>query len=380
MAQTASKAKPFSIKVSAATLNRIMRRVRDTRLPPKIEAPDWRYGANWDYMRELIEYWSSKYDWRKAEAALNRFPQFKAQIDGYDIHFFHVKGAGRKATPLVLTHGWPGSILEFQELIPLLTAAGPVSFDVIVPSLPGFGFSPAPVGKPIGPRTVAILWNKLMTDVLGYTKYAAQGGDWGNAVTVNLAALFPDKLIAIHLNNTGTNSALPEAEQNDEEKAWIKATAAYRAAELDYFNIQNHKTQTVSFALNDNPVGWLAWMTEKMKSWTDSGDHIEKALSKDQILTNAMIYLVNGAEGTGVWIYRGTFDDGPNPVTGKINVPTAFASFPAEMTSLNPPRRFLERSFNLVQYSKMPKGGHFAALEQPQLLAADIRTFFAKVQ
>jgi pimeloyl-ACP methyl ester carboxylesterase len=379
--------KPFQVKVPDAELNRLMRRVRETRFPAALEmgaAGDaWRYGANWKYMRELVDYWATKYDWRKAEAALNRYPQFTAQVDGYDIHFYHVKGAGSRTTggstlPLLLAHGWPGSVLEFQAMIPLLTAAGNPAYDLVIPSLPGFGFSSKPT-KPIGPRTVAALLHKLMTEVLGYSKYGAQGGDWGNAVAVDLAALYPESIIGIHLNNTSTNSPLPEPEQNAEEKAWVQANTVFRATEMDYFNMQNHKPMTVSFALADNPVGWLAWMVEKLKTWTDSGDHIEKALTKDQILTNAMIYLLTGSEATGLWIYRGNTDDGPNPVRGKITVPTAFASFPAEAVLLNPPRRFLERAFNLIQYNKMAKGGHFAALEQPELLAADVRGFFGRM-
>jgi microsomal epoxide hydrolase len=288
-----------------------------------------------------------------------------------------VKGKGPNAVPLILTHGWPGSVLEFQEAIAPLTARGDISFDVVVPSLPGFGFSSHPAGKAVGARTTAVLWHKLMTGVLGYAKYGAQGGDWGNAVTLDLAAMYPDSLIGIHLNGTGTVVQVPESEQTEEERAWLKASTAFRAQEMDYFNIQMRKPQTVAFALSDNPVGWLAWMTEKLKLWSDSGDNIEKAFTKDQILTNAMIYLVNGAEATGVWFYRGQSEDGPNPIQGKIRVPTGFAAFPAEMPALNPPKHFLERAMNLVRYTKMPKGGHFAAMEQPELFAGEVRAFFS---
>jgi microsomal epoxide hydrolase len=282
--------------------------------------------------------------------------------------------------PLILTHGWPGSVFEFLEAIGPLTdparfgGSPDDAFDVVIPSIPGFGFSSKP-RAPIGPPTTARLWHRLMTDVLGYARFGAQGGDWGNAITVQLAREFPDSLLGIHLNATG-GAPGPEAESSAEEREWQRAAAAHRTAELDYFNEQQHKPATVAFALYDNPLGAAAWIVEKFKGWSDSGDNIERAFTKDQLLTNVMIYLVTDTMATAVWFYRGAADDRATPARGKLAVPLGFASFPGEMPALNPPRSVLERSFNLVRYTRMPRGGHFACLEQPQLFVDDVRAFF----
>jgi microsomal epoxide hydrolase len=240
----------------------------------------------------------------------------------------------------------------------------------VVPSLPGFGFSSKPTGKPVGPITTARLWHKLMTDVLGYQKFGAQGGDWGNAVSVHLARYFPDSVLGIHLNATG-GTASATGEITEEVQAWQKAAAAFRAQEMDYFNEQQHKPQTVAFALADNPLGFAAWIVEKFKVWSDPATDF----TFDQLLTNVMIYLVTDSAPTGVWFYRGAGEE-ISPLRGKVTVPTAFASFPHEMVALNPPRPVIEANFNLVQYTKMPKGGHFACLEQPELFVEDVKKFF----
>ena len=378
-AQTAVR--PFQVKIPQATINRILRRVKETRLPDRLDAPDWRYGANWEYMRSLTEYWTTRFDWRKAEANLNRYPQFLARVGDFDVHFYHVKGKGPKPLPLILTHGWPGSVFEFLEAIGPLSdparygGSAEDAFDVVVPSIPGFGFSSKPK-SPIGPPTVARVWHELMTKTLGYSRFGAQGGDWGNAITVALARAFPQSLAGIHLNGTG-GLAGPEGQLTEEERAWQRRAAEHRTQELDYFNEQQHKPGTVSFALFDNPVGTAAWIVEKFKGWSDSGNDIESAFTKDQLLTNVMIYLVTETAATGVWIYRGQADDRTGAAAqGKLTVPFGFASFPAEMPALNPPRSVLERNFDVRQYTKMPKGGHFACLEQPQLLVEDVRKFF----
>ena len=377
--------RPFTVGIPQQTIDRILNRVKETRLPDRLEAPDWRYGANWAFMKALTEYWTTGFDWRKAEANLNRYPQFVARVDDFDIHFYHVRGRGPKPLPLVLTHGWPGSVFEFIEAI------GPLSdparfggspddaFDVVVPSIPGFGFSSKPKA-PIGPPTVARLWHKLMTEVLAYPRFGAQGGDWGSAITRALARDFPDSLAGIHLN-MGGGAAPPENEMTDEERAWQRAAATYRVEELDYLNEQQHKPGTVSFALYDNPVGTAAWIIEKFKGWSDSGDDIERTFTKDQLLTNVMIYLVSDTVATAVWFYRGNADDRSGaPAAGRVSVPVGIASFPREMRVFNPPRSILERNFNLVHYSRLPRGGHFACLEQPQLFVEDVRAFFRRVR
>jgi epoxide hydrolase len=381
----ASNVRPFRIDIPQATINRILKRVKETRLPDRLDGSDWRYGANWDYMKALADYWVTRYDWRKAEAGLNRYPQFIARVEDFDVHFYHVRGTGPRPVPIVLTHGWPGSVFEFQEAIGPLTDPAKYggspddAFDVVVPSIPGFGFSSKP-RAPIGPPTTARLWHELMTSVLGYQKFGAQGGDWGSSITTALARAYPDSLIGIHLNAAG-GSVGTGADVTDEERSWQRASAAYRTAELDYFNEQQHKPGTVSFALYDNPLGAAAWIAEKFRVWTDSASAVEPVVSKDQILTNVMIYLVTDTAATGVWFYRGSADDRPSSAQpGKITVPTGFASFPAEMPPLNPPRNVLERGFNLVHYTKMPRGGHFACFEQPHLFVDDVRAFFRKLR
>jgi pimeloyl-ACP methyl ester carboxylesterase len=226
--------------------------------------------------------------------------------------------------------------------------------------------------------TIASLWHTLMTKVIGYQRFGAQGGDWGSQVTIQLANQFPGSLAGIHLSGAGARP-VPDAERTDEERAWVRAATAFRQAEMDYFNEQQHKPQTVAFALSDNPLGAAAWIVENLKIWSDSGDNIENAFTKDQLLTNVMLYLVTDTAGSAVWIYRGNADD-TGPPRGKIMVPTGFAAFPKELLSLAAPKSSLERDFNLVQYTKMPRGGHFGCFEQPQLFVEDLRTFFRKVR
>ena len=376
--------RPFRVNVPQATIDRILNRVRDTRWPDRVEASDWRYGANWDYMKALADYWTAQFDWRKAEANLNRYPQFLARVGDYDIHFYHVKGRGPKPVPLILTHGWPGSVFEFLEAIGPLTDPASFggspddAFDVVVPSVPGFGFSSKPKGKPIGLTTTATLWNRLMTEVLGYPKYGSQGGDVGSGVTNQLAHQFPDSLVGIHFNGVGVPPP-PDVEQTQQEREWARTVTTFMGLERDYYNEQTHKPETVAFALTDNPLGTAAWIAEKLKGWSDSPDGRDPVFTKDQVLTNIMIYLVTDTIGTSAWYYRGRLDE-PSNLLGRVTVPTGFASFPRELPTLDPPESVLTRNFNLMQYTKMPHGGHFAAWEQPELLAGDVRNFFRKLR
>jgi len=383
-AQSNPAMRSFHVAMPQSVIDGILTRVRRAHWPDRLDGSAWQYGVDWNYMRELADYWTTRFDWRKAEAKLNAFPQFKAQVDDFNIHFYHVRGQGPRPFPIILTHGWPGSVVEFLDAIGPLTdpakfgGSAADAFDVVIPSLPGFGFSSKPKGKPVGPVSIARLWHKLMTEVAGYRRFGAQGGDWGQAVTIQLAAQFPESLAGIHLSGAGARP-LPEAEQTDEERAWVRASAAFRQTELDYFGEQSHKPQTVAFALSDSPLATAAWIIEKFKVWSDSGEGIEHAFTKDQLLTNVMLYLVTDTAGSAVWIYRGNLDE-PSPPRGKITVPTGFAAFPKEMPFFLPPRRFLEQDFNLVHYTQMPRGGHFACLEQPQLFVEDLRAFFRQVR
>ena len=375
--------RPFRIAIPQRKIDRILKRVREAQWPDRLDGSAWQYGANWDFMKELAAYWTSNFDWRKAEAKLNAHPQFITNVEGFDIHYYHVRGKGPRPFPIVLTHGWPGSIFEFQDAIELLTdpaahgGSAEDAFDVVIPSLPGFAFSSKPP-KPVGPVTIARLWHKLMKDVAGYAHFGAQGGDWGQAVTIQLAAQFPESLAGIHFSGT-TARPLPEGDQTDEEKAWVRMSNAYRQTELDYFGEQSHKPQTIAFALSDSPLGTAAWIIEKFKSWSDSDAGIESAFTKDQLLTNVMLYLVTDTAGSSVWIYRGSADE-PAAPRGKLAVPAGYAGFPKDMPIFLPPRRFLERDFNLIHYTRMPRGGHFACLEQPRLFVEDLRTFFRQVR
>jgi pimeloyl-ACP methyl ester carboxylesterase len=375
------------VDIPQATIDRIINRVRDAEWPDRLDATDWRYGTNWDYMRALAKYWVEQFDWRKAEANLNRYPQFLARVGDYDIHFYHVKGRGPKPMPLILTHGWPGSVFEFVEAIGPLSdpasfgGSADDAFDVIIPSIPGYGFSSKPIGQPIGPATVAPLWNRLMTGVLGYTKYGAQGGDLGSRITLQLGRTYPGSLLGIHFNTvSNVFPPPPETEQTPEERAWRRAVVDYISAEMDYNAEHRNKPQTVALALSANPIGAAAWIVEKLKVWSDSPDPFELVFTKDQILTNVMIYLVTNTVGTAVWFYRGVKDDEPLIAGGKVMVPTGFASSPHEMTVLNPPESVVARNFNLVHYTKMQRGGHFAFWEQPEPMVADVRQFFRKLR
>jgi epoxide hydrolase len=387
LAQDSVTPRPFTVDIPQATIDRIITRVREARWPARLNAADWRYGANFDYMKALAAYWTERFDWRKAEANLNRYPQFLARLGDYDIHLYHVKGRGPKPMPLILTHGWPGSTFEFLEAIGPLTdpasfgGAPEDAFDVVIPSLPGFGFSSKPKGKPIGAPTTAALWNRLMTEVLGYKKYGAQGGDVGSVVTATLARQYPDALIGAHFNGIPLFGPLPpEAEQSAEEKAWAKRLADYTATERDYFNEQQHKPQTIGFSLADSPLGTAAWIVEKLKGWSDSDRPQEPAFTMDQVLTDIMIYLVTDSIDTSAWFFRGYIEDQPvgagRGAPPPITVPTAKVSLPQESPPLDAPQSLIARYYNLVRYTKLPRGGHFAFWEQPQPMAADVRDFF----
>lgn len=365
---------PFRIAVPQSKLDRIALRVRETEFPTAMGDPNsWQFGMSFSSMKEIVDYWTSKYDWRQAESGLNRYPQFLAQIGGLRIHFYHVRGNGPKPFPVLMTHGWPGSVFEFLGTIERLTADG---FSLIIPSLPGFGFSSKPENGPIGPVTTARLWHTLMTERLGYARYGVQGGDLGCLVSTQLAFLFPNDVAGLHLNLVPPPQK-PVEQRSEEERAWCKDSQEFRARELDYFQEQAHKPSTVSFALNDNPVGTAAWILEKFKIWSDSDAGFAPAFTLDQLLTDLMIYLVTGTIDSSVWFYRGVLDETLGKTfPGRIDVPTAVADFPKDLLNGRPPKSLIAYGYNLVRYTRMPRGGHFAALEQPALFCEDVGAFF----
>ena len=372
---------PFKIDVPAETLDAIRKKVIAF---PWHEMPDdggWEYGTNLNYMKEFCDYWVNGFDWRKQETRLNQFTHFKSPIDGIDIHFIYEKGSGDNPKPLILSHGWPGSIVEFVDFVDLLAHpenhGGTVddAFDVVAPSLPGFGFSGRPP-RPYGPRKMAGIFNSLMTNVLGYETYIAQGGDWGGAISSWLGYEHAPACSAIHINIFTMRHK--DGPQGAEEVAWDEQFKKDQIMQNGYRIQQATKPQTLSYAMMDSPVGVAAWILEKMHGWSDlKGEDIESVYSKDQLLTNIMVYVITGTFNTASWIYYGRREEGGRVLSTqgrRVEVPTGCAVFPAELLAW-PPRSYADRIYNVTQWTEMPHGGHFAAMEEPDLLIEDIRRF-----
>ena len=373
--------KPFKVEISDKYLQNIYSKVKNYQWHEMPDDGGWNYGTNLEYMKEISKYWIEKFDWRKTEKEINKFKNFKSNIDGIDIHFIHEKGSGANPKPLLLSHGWPGSIIEFLNIIEKLAHPEKFggkeedSFDVIVPSLPGYGFSGRPA-NPIGPRKMSSIFNSLMTNVLGYKKYIAQGGDFGGTIATWLAYDFPNNMLGIHINILIIRH--PDGPQTKEEKEWQERFKKEQRIEDGYRTQQATKPQTLSYAMMDSPVGVAAWIIEKMRGWSDikNGD-IESVYSKDILLSNIMIYLVTKTFNTASWIYYGRREEGGRTLPKEhlpLKVPTAVALFPKEYLEWAP-RSYVERIYNIQQWTEMPKGGHFAALEQPDLLIKDIKDF-----
>jgi microsomal epoxide hydrolase len=368
--------KPFKIDIPQATLDGIRAKVRayEWHEMPRGAGIEnsWAYGANLDYMKALCAYWSDGYDWRTWETELNRFPQFTARVEDIDIHFYRIDGSG---PPLILSHGWPGSVFEFLHIIDKLAK----DFTVVVPSLPGYGFSGKPQ-RPIGPRSVARLFDTLMTDVLDLPGYIAQGGDWGSAISGWMA--YEGKgCRAAHLNMFGWRSPGVGAETREEQEYVARAAALFEM-EGAYFREHTTKPQTLSYAMMDSPVGACAWIVEKFHGWSDVRKGFENVYTKDQLLTNVMIYLVTRTFNTATWLYRGLAEDftgAPVPAKARIEKPVGIAAFPVDLIPF-PPRSLVERHMNVAHWTDFAEGGHFAALERGDDLAADIRKFVASLR
>jgi len=373
--------KPFKVNISDQIIKDIYEKVKKY---PWHEMPNdggWEYGTNLDYMKEISKYWVSEFDWRKHEKEINKFPNFITEIDNIDIHFIHEKGSGSKPMPLIISHGWPGTIVEFLHIIEKLAhperfgGKEEDAFDVIVPSLPGFGFS-GRASHPIGPRKMADIFNNLMTRELGYKNYLAQGGDWGGAITTWLAYDYPKTCNAIHINIFTMRH--PDGPQTEEEKDWENKFKKDQLTQEGYRTQQATKPQTLSYGMMDSPVGVAAWIIEKFYFWSDiKNNNIESVYSKDTLLANIMVYVITKTFNTASWIYYGRREEGGRFLPKnfhRIATPTAAALFPAEMLAW-PPRSYAERMYNIKRWTKMSKGGHFAALEQPTLLIDDIRAF-----
>ncbi|MDA7478220.1 epoxide hydrolase [Candidatus Pelagibacter ubique] len=376
----------FKVKISDQEIDSIYNKIKKY---PWHEMPNdggWEYGTNLDYLKELSNYWVNNFDWRKSEAQLNRFSNFKSKVDDINIHFIHEKGSGSNPTPLLLMHGWPGSVIEFLHIIERLAHpekfGGNIddAFDVVVPSLPGFGFSGRP-SRPMGPRKIANTLNKLMTENLGYKNYLAQGGDWGATIANWIGYDYSKSCKAIHINCLTMRH--PDGPQTKQEKEWQQRFNQDQIMQDGYRTQQATKPQTLSYGMMDSPVGIAAWIIEKMYSWSDLKDNnIESVYSKDTLLANIMVYVVTKTFNTATWIYYGRREEGgrffPKDFK-KMEIPTAAAIFPAEMSEW-PPKSYVDRMFNITQWTEMPRGGHFAALEEPDLLVNDLVKFSRTVR
>ena len=377
-----AKPKPFKVHWKKSRVKAVLDQVRDYPWPPIPEIPDgWAYGCDGAYLKELCEHWTKRYDWRAAVDDLNRFPQFTAQVEDFDLHFLHVVGEAGGKRPLILTHGWPGSHYEFWQAIEKLAfpsrfGGDPAdAFDLVIPSLPGFGFSSKPT-RPIGQRTTARLFNTLMTEVLGYDTYLAQGGDWGAMVTSWLGRDHGAHARAIHLNMLGFR---PHGGPTGKaELAW----AARQAGAMDmmgaYFRLQTSKPQSIAWMGAGNPVGQAAWILERFHDWSDlSAKSMDEAYPKDRLLTNIMLYVMTDSFTTGAWYYRGLVEEGGLAFQPgeRLETPTAFANFPGEPLYTAPPRSFAERAYNITRWTDMPRGGHFAAMEEPELFVDEVRAW-----
>jgi pimeloyl-ACP methyl ester carboxylesterase len=363
---------PFRIAVPDADLDDLRSRLARTRWPEGECVNDWSQGIPLDYTRELAGYWANEYDWRARESALNRFDQFTTEIDGLDIHFIHQRSPHDDAFPLLITHGWPGSIVEFHKIIEPLTADG---FHVVCPSLPGYGFSGKPAGTGWGAGKIAEAWETLMVR-LGYERYGAQGGDWGSAVTTQIGRN-RGHCVAIHTNMPlGQPPADALDNPTDEEQEALARLAYYRKWDNGYAKQQSTRPQTLGYGLVDSPTGQLAWIVEKFWSWMDCDGHPENVLRRDELLDNVMMYWATASAASSARLYWESFSSFTRG--DRVELPTGVAAFPKEI--LRAPRSWCESSYNITHWTTMPRGGHFGAFEQPELFVDDVRTFFATVR
>ena len=375
---------PYKIEIPDSVLDDLKSRLERTRWPDELPGTGWDYGSNLDYVKELVEYWRTKFDWHAQEKLINSFSHFKSEVDGLNIHFIHEKGKGPNPMPLVITHGWPGTFFEMYKVIPMLSdpashGGNPAdAFDVVAPSMPGYGFSDATDKRGLSVLSIGDLWAKLMSENLGYQRFAAQGGDWGARVTAKLGLSHGDKVIGIH--TTSTSSPTPyqgpgTRELSEAENAMLAQRVQWLADEGGYSHIQATKPQTLSYGLNDSPAGLAAWIVEKYRTWSDCGGDVESRFTKDELLTTITIYWVTQSINSSTRLYYESFFQAWDLAKDeKIQVPVAIASFPRENSV--PLREWAERSFNIQQWTDMPSGGHFAALEEPDRLVEDIRKFF----
>jgi microsomal epoxide hydrolase len=378
-----ARPEPFALNVPDTAIADLRERLARTRLPDQAPGEPWAYGTSVEYMRGLAEYWRTKFDWRAQEGRLNAFPQYKTALHDIDVHFLHVPGKGPNPCPLLLMHGWPGSVFEFMDLIPRLTdpasfGGDPAdAFTVVAPSLPGYGLSFRPGQKRFGIEEIADCLADLMTETLGYNRFAAQGGDWGGITASRMGYAHAEKLIGIHVNLLAVRRE-PDMLSNPtpEERKYLSELAHWLKEETGYQWIQGTRPQTLSFGLTDSPVGLAAWIVEKFRAWSDCNGDLESAFTRDQLLANISLYWFTGAIGSSFFPYYFRMHrPWPIPEGGTIAVPAGYSEFPHEI--LRAPRSLAERTYtDIRRWTAMPRGGHFAAMEQPEALAGEIQAFF----
>ena len=376
----------FDINYSDNIINDIKEKISNFNWENLPDFSNWDLGVNKEVLRDICNHWITNYSWKKEEKKLNSFNHYSAEVDDLNIHFVYEKGKSPNAIPLLISHGWPGSFLEFNKIIGPLTNPkqygldDSICFDLVIPSIPGFVFSSAPK-HPYGPRKIASYYDKLMTDVLNYKNYYAQGGDWGGAISTWLGYDHFKNCKGIHLNIMIVRDK--GGPQNEEEKYWQKRFKQEQILEEGYRTMQATKPQTLACAMIDNPIGVAAWILEKFYGWSDLREKsLKEVYGYDDLITNIMLYIVTNSFNTASWIYYGRREEGGRIMNfdgGKVNVPTACALFPKELLSW-PPRSYVDRLFNVVQWNEYPSGGHFAALEEPDTLVKDIRSFFSKIK
>ncbi|SNT60316.1 epoxide hydrolase family protein [Actinacidiphila glaucinigra] len=377
--------RPFRSQTSPEQLTDLRERLVRTRLAPALSGPDWTHGTPPGYLAELVEYWRTRFDWNAAEERLNSLPQFLAEVDGTTVHYVHAKGVGPRPFPLLFAHGWPGSFWEVHKIIGPLTEPGAYggdpadAFDLVAPSLPGYGFSPHPGTPGLSTGLVATLFDQLMSGVLGYSRYGAQGGDWGAQIISRLARQHGGSVVGIHLNMLGEMPVIDEksAPLTPREQAFAAEIQQGGGEESAYAQIQGTRPSTLAAGLSDSPAGLAAWMVEKFRAWSDCGGDVESVFSKDELLTNITLYwLTNSIASSSRLYYEAMHAEGLLSMLdpGYVTTPTGYASFANEIIS--PPEEWVRRCYNLTRFTEFKRGGHFAALERPDELVADIREFF----
>ncbi|HWO58528.1 MAG TPA: epoxide hydrolase [Umezawaea sp.] len=357
--------KPFRVDVPQSRLDDLDRRLANTRWPAEPEGTGWADGVPVAYLKDLVEHWRTRYDWRHWEARLNAHPQFTTTIDGANVHFLHVRSAKENALPLLITHGWPGSVVEFLDVVEPLSR----DFHLVIPSMPNFGFSGPTDDTGWTTDRIAAAWAVLMAE-LGYDRYGVQGGDWGASISRTLGVVDAEHVVGVHVNFLLARPPADRSGFSEDDRARLAKLDDFRAEGTGYQAIQGTRPQTLAYALTDSPVGQLAWIIEKFKEWTDSDELPEDAVDRDRLLTNVMVYWLTATGGSSARIYK----ESPRAFTEPSSTPTAVAVFPAEIA--RSVRSLVDKTNNIVRWTEFDRGGHFAALEEPDLFAEDVRAFF----